>query len=576
MSYSHTSNWIDSFLHQDEGALFQFAGAHSLTANRLALEAAKQFIAEGRDESAVRQKTGWFMGEDDCWRYEISDRESQLNITAFERQGDTLIFNGKLKDLIDHPKLFAAYPLLANLQVNANIARGMEDNGGFRHAIVGADQIHKPNITAQSNNFNSLQENLLHEIQHAIQNVERFAAGTNSDFLWEAYLTALSDRETDLNDRLKDLRITNDNKGIIGREIDIIEAELSHIAYAFDQAQQGHWNDHFHSLYMNHAGEREARLTAKDWKLTDEERSNRTPALPQVSSFKPIIVFNGTPFQNIAAELNLTPKANITLLPRESLMKLTHAANRDTFNHECGHMFLHFEGITAQGRRPSPFQNKILDYLGVNSFNDIKRVHDEMFARGFEQFLREREAEANAPKGMNKVFGTMKDWVGNLGKTLIEKEEPLSPAARAMFEEMISTRMEPNPINVDQAEKHSRLLAMKLVKTGIYERGEAYSCAQMFASYALAKCERDPDFPTVDRVFDQLNLKIEQAAVEDLQADIKFDFESFDLNTLVRDKIQRFASPPNENPLNQYDLNDIGNDLTQDRTHTVTRTSLAR
>lgn len=570
MPYSHTSNWIDSFLHQDEGALFQFAGTHSLTASRLALEAAKQFIDEGRDSREVRTKTGWFMGEDNSWRYEISDHDSAIKAEAFTSVGNSKTFKGRLGQILDHPKLFAAYPFLASVKVTAEIHPNTQDSGQFRPSSIDIEGLNALDIQATSSTLNGLQETLLHEVQHSIQDAERFAAGTSSAFIKSAYINSLFEREEALNKRLSDLSITRDQSGIIGREIDIIQAELTHIELAKRESMNGNWNDAFYSLYMNHSGEREARVTARDWQLTPAERLAREPLLPEIPSFKPIITFNDVPYQAVAAELNLTPTANVTLLPKESLLKLTQAADRDTFNHEAGHIFLHFEAITAQGRRPSAFQNKILDYLGVNSFADIKRVHDEKFARGFEQYLRERSAELNAPKGMDKVFNTVQTWVGNLGKTLIEKETPLSPAARAMFDEMLSVRVPPNPINVDQAEKQQRMLAMKLIDTGIYQRGDAYGCATLFAEYALAKCERDPDFPTVDRVFDHMNLRVEQAQVSELKADIKFDFDSFDLDLFTRDQIGRGAPPQADHELNQYHLDGIDNSISKDRTQSKT------
>lgn len=569
MSYTHTSNWIDAFLHQEEGALFQFAGAHSLTANRIALEAAKQFIDEGRDPDDVRAKTGWFMGEDDCWRYEISDHDSSLKMGAFHQEGAALKFNGRLGQILDHPKLYAAYPFLAEIKVETEITEHSAESGGYRSASVDAIGLNLSGIKAKSSTVLGLQENLLHEIQHSIQDTERFGSGASSEYLRTAYANSLFDREDKLRKRLQDLSITPDSNGVLGREIDIIEAELTHLEFAKQQSLDGHWNEHFFTLYMNHGGEREARVTARDWQLTPAQRLEREPLLPQIPTLKPIITFNDMPYQAVAAELNLTPKANITLLPKETILKLTHAADRDTFHHECGHLFLRFEGITAQGRRPSEFQKKILDYLGVNSFADIKRVHDEKFARGFEQFMREKEYESKAPTGIGKIFETVKDWIGSVGAAFIETEEPLSTTARAMFEEMISASKPLNQINIDQAEKQQRLLAMRLIDTGIYERGEAYTCAQLLSTYALAKCDRDPDFPTVDRVFDQINLQVRKAEAEELKQDIKFDFHTFEIDSLVRDQIGRAAPPMEDHVLNQYDHSEIEQSIPKEKSHKI-------
>ncbi len=71
----------------------------------------------------MRQATGWFKGVDDKWRFEINDSDAQLTTLVDAMKGETFgditsnivpKWRGSLrvKDVLDHPKLFSAYPNL--------------------------------------------------------------------------------------------------------------------------------------------------------------------------------------------------------------------------------------------------------------------------------------------------------------------------------------------------------------------------------------------------------------------------------------------------------------------------------
>ena len=55
-----------------------FAGAQSNTSDQHALMTAIDRLNAGEDTEAVRQETGWFMGVDGKWRYEINDADASL------------------------------------------------------------------------------------------------------------------------------------------------------------------------------------------------------------------------------------------------------------------------------------------------------------------------------------------------------------------------------------------------------------------------------------------------------------------------------------------------------------------
>lgn len=552
MSFSHSSNWIDPFLKQNEGALFQFAGKHSATANRIALEAAKQFAREGREPEDIRNKTGWFLGEDDCWKFEISDHEASLDLHKFSIEEGVDVYKGPLGAILIHPKLYAAYPFLQNYDTHLTIR---DNHEGYQEgARIEGSKLHGAKIFASANSLEKILDVLTHEIQHAIQEVEGFAYGSNANYLMTSYVASLVQRKKTLDDKHVSLLRMGATRGPQGRELDIIAAELTHIDYAMKEASQGNWNDAFYALYYNTAGEREARKTASDRRLNDEHRLKRSPIPSYIEGMKPTILFNGMPYQTVAGELNITPKANITLLPRETILKLSPAADRDTFNHECAHLFLRFEAATAQGRKPSDFQRTILEYLGVQSFSEINRTHEEKFANGFEAYMRLREFD-NQEKNQSpiqKVFNSVAKWVARLVNSLDEQQELINEDTKKMFSTFIDAPEQSDYENEKMANNHERNIAMQLYQSGIYQRGEAYRSAQLLSSYALAKVQRDCDFPTVDRVFDQINLKIESVTKEDLVSDIVFDFDTFQVDEITK-ALSKQQETPTES-LSQYAL----------------------
>lgn len=580
MNDSIPVDWVDAFLDQKNGALFQFAGTRAITANSLALAAAKQFEKEGREPDSIRNKTGWFRGEDNNWRFEISDHDSSCDQSVLRKHESSAIFyQGNLGGFLKHPKLFAAYPYLAKMPIAVAFHPSFKHGSGqftFSGEKLGRDE-NNAAITVRAESMEKLHEVLLHEVQHAIQEAESFNMGTSAQTLKYQYYRALESREVDLKSRLTQLHAIGEPTSVDNREIDIISAELTHLTLAMENTKDGVWDSAFYNKYLDTAGEREARVTAEDWKLTPEERAKRAVNKPLVQSNQPVVILNGSISKNVAADLQLSPQANIILLPQRSLMRLTQAADKSTFYHESAHLFLDFEIKTGRGKRPSSFQCDILDFVGAKNLDAIGRVEHEKFARGFEQYMEEVEQEKMLKAGhnspINKVFSTVKGWVGGVARKCIDDKQPLSPTAKKMFSELVNSATPVDPAHLKQAEVHERLLAMKLVKAGIYERGDAYRCSKIICEYALAKAARDPDYPSVNRVFDHLNLDVEMAEVEDLKKDITFDYETFNLDELMNTAYGLHQG--NDVDMNNYEHNNLSNAITRDQDRGQSRSTLS-
>lgn len=205
------------------------------------LATAQDMLASGIDSEKVRLATGWFRGYDGKWRNEIDDsgaklrtellpsdlrylpeaaeeiywaaekkrkaaleqlnglwgrdtepsdeevqaaRDADLKTEKEVSAAHKLYLRAKrnnlwLSDILDHPKLYKAYPSLKTLpvsltyQTNGKLGSNSgKTGGGISIAVDGG-------TPAQ------LLSTIMHEVQHEIQNIEGFAKGSNPDY-WAA------------------------------------------------------------------------------------------------------------------------------------------------------------------------------------------------------------------------------------------------------------------------------------------------------------------------------------------------------------------------------------------------------
>lgn len=147
-----------------DGTLGSFAGVRSKGYDKQALEVAQLGEKRGLTPDEIWQKTGWFKGADKRWRYEIDDSGSTFTPIG---SSPKLPLNEphKLKDVLDHPELYEAYPGIENIKVKAPTwypDKGAHWDGS---TIVIGKEAAKDKST------------LMHEVQHAIQDREAFAQG---------------------------------------------------------------------------------------------------------------------------------------------------------------------------------------------------------------------------------------------------------------------------------------------------------------------------------------------------------------------------------------------------------------
>ena len=205
-------------------ARFSYAGRNANGANLESLREAQEMQAAGADMESIRKATGWHEGMDGKWRWEIDDSKME-----YHRAGDALFGrnhpeyaeqqrleqkmlygeltdteqarlraltetwgrernrlservergNARLEDVLDHEELFRAYPQLRHVRVVFD-----ETPKG----VLGSFSAEGNQITISEELRDAPQDVLIHEIQHAIQNAEGFAKGSNQQY-WEEKLT---------------------------------------------------------------------------------------------------------------------------------------------------------------------------------------------------------------------------------------------------------------------------------------------------------------------------------------------------------------------------------------------------
>jgi hypothetical protein len=184
-----------------------FGGIGAMTAQKGLLKEAFKMLRKGKDPDEVFRRTGWWRAPDGKMRFEISDeglKYSKLPEEGAYIHPDTgkpafndpnfapnylkdggYVWEGKLSDVIEHDKLFEAYPQLRNLRVQFG-ASSNEIRPGTINAVYypPVGKYGQAMIVIQDNPIGGKLnkrhiESLLHEVQHAIQDIEGFVTGAN-------------------------------------------------------------------------------------------------------------------------------------------------------------------------------------------------------------------------------------------------------------------------------------------------------------------------------------------------------------------------------------------------------------
>ena len=164
---------------------------------------AQKMANEGMDVQSIRERTGWEIGADGQWRTELPNTNTKINIP--EVAEGSQYYSGTIADVIDDPELLSQYakggrkPTVRDMEgeieeygsrgifgslgdIAFTVDKNMPEGQGF-HREGYFDQFgeRQPETIVISGKSSPAEQRatLLHELQHAIQDREGFAAGGN-------------------------------------------------------------------------------------------------------------------------------------------------------------------------------------------------------------------------------------------------------------------------------------------------------------------------------------------------------------------------------------------------------------
>ena len=324
-------------------ARFSYAGRNANGANLESLREAQEMQAAGADMESIRKATGWHEGMDGKWRWEIDDSKMEyhragdalfgrnhLEYAEQQRLEQKMLYgeltdteqarlraltetwgrernrlservergNARLEDVLDHEELFRAYPQLRHVRVVFD-----ETPKG----VLGSFSAEGNQITISEELRDAPQDVLIHEIQHAIQNAEGFAKGSNRQY-WEEKLTNGDEIQSkgfrEAREKLIQFQLDEANEEVLAlrdrlekagelddgfREYDRIweEAERRGLDKKINEYYdlRENYYDQLHKpqrsvpseLYYNTAGEIEARDAANRRSMSSETRKRIKP-----------------------------------------------------------------------------------------------------------------------------------------------------------------------------------------------------------------------------------------------------------------------------------------------------------
>ncbi|HNS71728.1 MAG TPA: hypothetical protein PKK07_03325, partial [bacterium] len=226
----------------------------------------------------VFDKTGFWLGKDGKWRYEIDDTKNQLRQGTIDHAKKLgALSEGKLPAFINNPELFKAVPELDNVRVviGHNNLKG-EDYGHY-------EPLTKTIIIGKKN----IQSTFIHELQHAVNDImgSRFKGsnpGAEQRSMIIDLLNTIKHTVTDEDVKIEaanilynldkepinTTRVVNDLKNIAKDEKD---------KSSIDKAFNDYLSSDAYENYMKDPGEMEARLASRRMEMSAEQRKEIPP-----------------------------------------------------------------------------------------------------------------------------------------------------------------------------------------------------------------------------------------------------------------------------------------------------------
>ena len=485
------------------GTFKQLAGPSAATANLDTLNRAREMHAQGKSKQEIWRETGWLLGHDNKWRFEIPDDLDKIDFTPlFEDEYHI----ASLKDIYDNPRLYEAYPSLATR--NVELTDKFDDNtwGSFEAArypsgkslILGI----KLNKKLVESTPDKMKETLVHEIQHVIQEYEDFARGGNLTKGFDNYYRLGGEQEArETAARAASYTGSKHRINELNQELDLKKRELEHVLAdateeekadyeAYDQAYKDADNENVADGIM-------ASIAKKNWKsielwddihmlewYIDDEKAIGS-RIPKPHEYNAIITFGGQEM----ASIDVNQKAGRSgahgsiaqMSNGQRIISLFESADESTFLHEMGHMFLmDLEDLAviddisakeleivkdwaswkkgdAKQYKNTPWEKEfrqreqqIVDaeeHQDIEEAEKLKRIWEqERFARAFEMYLHDGHAPA---KGLRAVFRKFRSFLVHIYRAVIGDGAKPSLQVRRIMDRMIATEEEIDEMALD-------------------------------------------------------------------------------------------------------------------------------
>jgi hypothetical protein len=423
--------------------LWQIVGKNAQLAQdvRDNLQVARGMEATEKDAKTIRLATGWERGADGLWRYEILDDLSLDSIEkGLDKEGvygeDVFVFDFLSKD----SQLIKLYPQLQDIKVIIN--RKNKDSKGSYSAknkaiTLNVKSFSKPFVKGEG--MAKLQSTLLHEIQHAIQDIEGFAKGGSPSGLGsvEALVKQakkerqkLGEKYNELEQEQSDLlKIKNPNKEQQKRFEETIKEQnkLEEDARLLKEVEENPQNvseskiqELAYKGYKSLAGEVEARNVQTRMGMTPEQRRETLLSETEdVARDEQIVLFQNSDGKARGAVM-------VSLDGQAVIYALTDP-NVSTPLHEMAHVFEHY--LTDAERAA------VQNWAGTKAWDTQT---SEKFARGFEKYLAEGKAPTPA---LQKIFEKFKQWLTDIynGITGSEIDIELNEQMRDIYAKMLGS-----------------------------------------------------------------------------------------------------------------------------------------
>lgn len=487
----------------NEGTFKQLAGQRAAVANLDMLNRAREMHSQGMDEQEIWRETGWLLGRDNKWRFEIPDDLDKIDLTQLFKDEYHI---ASLKDIYDNPRLYEAYPSLATR--NVELTDKFDDNtwGSFEVArypsgkslILGI----KLNKKLVESTPDKMKETLVHEIQHVIQEYEDFARGGNLTKGFDNYYRLGGEQEArETAARAASYTGSKHRINELNQELDLKKRELEHVLADASEEEKADY-EAYDKAYKDADNENAAdgimaSIEKKNWKsielwndiymlewYIDDEKAIGS-RIPKPHEYDAIITFGGKEMASIDVNQKAghsgTHGSIAQMSNGQRIISLFESADESTFLHEMGHMFLmDLEDLAviddisakelevvkdwaswkkgdAKQYKNTPWEKEfrqreqqIIDaeeHQDIDEAEKLKRIWEqERFARAFEMYLHDGHAPA---KGLRAVFRKFRSFLIHIYRAVIGDGAKPSLQVRRVMDRMIATEEEIDEMALD-------------------------------------------------------------------------------------------------------------------------------